>query len=124
MPLTHITGGIRAEDIIRSGKVDVADCSIFNEPLAYFFYGRPAYRLANEGAVKVEASCPYCFIFDSALIQRAKNMYAFDTGAFSNRLYQRFMDMEMNVEDFSLQTDITRPNKLIAAAFTSLVPYI
>jgi len=123
MPLTHITKGVGAEDIIRSGEIAVTDCTIFEEPLAYFFYGRPAYRIANDGAVRTEVACPFCFIFDSSLIEKAKAIFAFDTGAFSNRLLTRFMAEEMNVEDFSLENDASRPNKIIAKVFSSRRSY-
>lgn len=124
MPLTHITKGISAQDIVDAGQVSVADCDFFNEPLAYFFYGRPAYRVGGDGAVKVEAACPYCFIFNSALIKKAKSIYAFDTGAFSKRLYAHILLDEMNVEDFSLECDETRPNRLISAVFTLMKTYL
>jgi hypothetical protein len=123
MPLTHISRGIGAEDIIRSGSVNATDCEVFNEPLAYFFYGRPAYRISGDGAIKVEAACPYCFIFDARLIKKAKSILAFDTGAFERRLYKHILADEMNVEDFSLECDETRPNRVIAAVFSSMRTY-
>ncbi|MER9346195.1 hypothetical protein [Mesorhizobium sp. L2C084A000] len=117
MPLTHITKGIVAEDIIRSNTVSVSDCKVFGEPLAYLFYGRPAYRVAGDGSIRVEAACPFCFIFDASLIQKAKAIFAFDTGAFDKRLYSRILMDEMTVEDFSLEGDTTRPNRIISALF-------
>ena len=48
MPLTHITKGIGAEDIIKAGEIKPVDCAVFNQPLAYFFYGRPAYRISED----------------------------------------------------------------------------
>jgi hypothetical protein len=123
MPLTHIATGIGAEEIIRAGQVSPTDCEVFKEPLAYFFYGRPAYRLHGDGAVKVEAACPYCFIFDAALIKKAKAIHAFDTGAFSKRLYKHILLDEMNIEDFSLERDERRPNRMIATVFSSMRRY-
>jgi hypothetical protein len=123
MPLTHISKGIEAEDIIRAGQVATGDCGFFKEPLAYFFYGRPAYRVSGDGAVKVEAACPFCFIFESALIRKAKAIHAFDTGAFARRLYKHVFLDEMNVEDFSLEQNETRPNRIIAAVFSSMRNY-
>jgi hypothetical protein len=124
MPLTHITKGIGAEDIIRSGQVSTTYCEFFREPLAYFFYGRPAYRVSGEGTVKVEAACPFCFIFSAALIKKAKSIHAFDTGAFANRLYKHVLLDEMKVEDFSLERNETRPNRIIAAVFSSMHNYL
>jgi hypothetical protein len=118
MPLTHITKGIGAEDIIRDGQVTAAQCEVFNEPLAYLFYGRPAYRVSGDGAVKLEGACPYCFIFRPELIREAKAIFAFDTGAFDKRMYKHMIMDEMKVEDFLLGTDERRPNKIIAAVFS------
>src|SRR5262245_17363518 len=97
MPLTHITRGIAAEDIANAGEVGLSTCAVFNESLAYFFYGRPAYRIASDGAVKIEAACPYCFVFNAELIDKAKAIFAFDTGAFSKRLYSHILVEEINV---------------------------
>ncbi|HEY4343905.1 MAG TPA: hypothetical protein VGN05_06150 [Parvibaculum sp.] len=123
LPLTHVTKGVTAQDIIRDGRITPSECPVFEEPLTYFFYGRPAYRVSESGAVKVEAACPYCFIFDEALISKAKNIYAFDTGAFANRLYKHMLADEMNVEDFSLEDDVKRPNRIIANVFKSRKNY-
>jgi len=123
MPLTHITKGIGAEDIIRSGRVAATPCDTFGESLAYFFYGRPAYRVSGDGATKVEAACPYCFIFDPLLIKEAKALHAFDTGAFSARLYKHILLDEMSVADFSLDRDERRPNRIISAVFTTMQTY-
>ena len=91
--------------------------------MAYFFYGRPAYRVSANGAVKVEAACPYCFVFDPVLINTARAIHAFDTGAFANRLYTHIMTEEMAIEDFCLERDPTRPNRIIAAVFSKLETY-
>lgn len=123
MPLTHICKGVRAEDILRDGRIGINDDGVFAEPLAYFFYGRPAYRVAGDGAVKVEAACPYCFIFNGDLIRRAKAIHAFDTGAFDKRMYKHIVMEEMQVEDFSLETDVNRPNKIIAKVFATKASY-
>jgi hypothetical protein len=123
MPLTHITKALVAADIARAGSIDLTKCDVFSEPLAYFFYGRPAYRVGGDGAIKVEAACPCCFIFDAKLIEKATAIFAFDTGAFSKRLYKHMLTDEMAVEDFSLGQDTSRPNKLIAGTFGSRIAY-
>ncbi len=123
MPLTHITKALSAADIAKSGYVDVVKCDLFGKPLAYFFYGRPAYRVSGDGAIKIEAACPCCFIFNAKLIEKAEAIFAFDTGAFSKRLYKHMLTDEMAVEDFSLGTDVSRPNKLILKTFGSRLAY-
>jgi hypothetical protein len=124
MPLTHICTGVAAEDIIRTEQIATEPCKIFNEPLAYFFYGRPAYRLNSDDVVKLEGACPYCFIFEPELIHDASAIHAFDTGAFDKRLYKHVLMDQMNLEDFLLERDARRPNKLIARVFASLSAYL
>lgn len=123
MPLTHITKAISAVDIVKAGAIQPEDCAIFGEPLAYFFYGRPAYRVGGDGAIKVEAACPFCFVFNATLIDKAKAIFAFDTGAFAKRLYKHILVDEMEVKDFSLEKDKARPNRLIASVFGSRKTY-
>jgi hypothetical protein len=123
MPLTHIAKALVAADIAKAGCVDLAKCDVFGTPLAYFFYGRPAYRVSGDGTIKVEAACPCCFIFDAKLIDKAEAIFAFDTGAFSKRMYKHMLTDEMAVEDFSLGKGTTRPNKLIMRAFGSRLAY-
>lgn len=48
MPLTHIAKALVAADIAKSGQIALTNCDIFRKPLAYFFYGRPAYRVRTE----------------------------------------------------------------------------
>jgi hypothetical protein len=119
MPLTHVTKGIGAEDIVQSGAINPHG----NEIRSYFFYGRPAYRVHGDGAIKVEAACPFCFILTGELIKSADEIFAFDSGAFANRMYKHVLMEEMQVADFSLQQDAVRPNKLIARVFKSPAAY-
>ncbi|MGP0057727.1 MAG: hypothetical protein ACLPID_00360 [Beijerinckiaceae bacterium] len=124
LPLTHITSGIVAEDIIRSKKVQIKPCPVFGMHLAYFFYGRPAYRLSHDDVIRSEAACPYCFIFDPILLKNSRAIFAFDTGAYENRLYKHVTSEEMNIRDFCLDRDIARINKLIAHVFGSTEYYL
>ena len=123
LPLTHVTKGIGALDIIREGIIKAAHCDVFKAPRAYFFYGRPAYRVSGDGAIKVEAACPICFIFDAVLLKTADGVYAFDTGAFAKRLYKHTNLDEMNISDFSIGGDPSRPNRIIAHVFGTAEAY-
>lgn len=115
MPLVHVTKGLVALDIVREGMITPQPCDDLGESLAYFFYGRPAYRVHGDGAVKQAAASPFAFIFKGDLIDRAQHIHALDTGAFQARLYSHVMMEEMNVGDFSFEQDKSRPNKLIHA---------
>ena len=124
MPLTHITKGVSAEDIIRADEITPRPCDVFETSLSYFFYGRPAYRTNESGAVKFEAACPYCFVFKPNLIKSSRARFAFDTGAFAKRLYKSHLSDEMEIEDFNLGSDIWSPNQLISTTFGSMDAYI
>ena len=121
LPLTHVTKGIGAEDIVDDMAIKPGPDAA--GPRAYFFYGRPAYRVAGENVVKFEAACPFCFILDSVLLNDANEIFAFDTGAFKNRMYKHVLLDEMSVGDFSLEKDASRPNRLISRVFQSLNAY-
>ena len=124
LPLTHITRGLVAGDIMRAGRVAPDEpCEPHDRSYAFFFYGRPAYRLANADVVKLEASCPHCFIFREKLIERSNQIYAFDTGAFGARLYKHVLDDQFRVDDFKSGGDVSRPNRLIQATFGSQEAY-
>lgn len=125
LPLTHITKGLLAEDIYRAGEISPTPCKVFGEkPLAYFFYGRPSYRVGGDGPIKAEAACPFCFLFDSAIISDAKAIFPFDTGAYDARMYKNAVTDEMKVGDFSLEVSTDIPNQLIQGAFRSMSAYL
>ena len=123
MPLMHVTKAFTANDIIREGRLEPREASPLPVPLAYTFYGRPAFRVSGDGTIRVAATCPICFVFDPKLINRASAIHAFDTGAFGKRLYSHVMIDEMNVNDFSLEQETDRPNKLIKGAFGERLAY-
>lgn len=124
LPLTHVTKGLAAEDIIRTGIIRAQQCDVLKSMRAFLFYGRPSYRFKEDGPIKAEAACPFCFVFDSSLIQTATDIYAFDTGAFAARLYKHIIMDEMELSDFSLHSDASRVNRLIARAFKSQDGYL
>ena len=119
LPLTHIAKSLIAEDIVTDGALGVSQCPVFERPLAYLFYGRPSYRVSGDGSIKLPSACPTCFIFEPDIIDDALAVHAFDTGAFNARLYKHALMEEMSVDDFSLERDTDRINKLINAVFGS-----
>ena len=123
MPLTHVTKGINLEDILRANALTPSDCEVLNDDLSFFFYGRPAYRVSGDGSIKAEAACPTCLIFNSDLITKAEKVHAFDTGAFGKRMYNHILMEEMQVGDFSLEKDFSRPNKIISGVFKTKRTY-
>jgi hypothetical protein len=124
LPFFHTTKAVGARDILTSKEIAPQDCKIFGQDISYFFYGRPAYRIAADGAVKVESSCPFCFMFEPSLAADVAHYFAFDTGAFSKRLYTRHLEEEMNVEDFEIGNKYANANKLISVVFEDIHAYL
>lgn len=123
MPLTHIAKGAAAESIVKNERIKVNYYKEFKRNIAYLFYGRPSYKVRGDGSIKVEATSPHCFIFDSSIINKSFAIYAFDTGAFHAKKYAHILIDEMKFDDFSLGIDINRINKLIMSVFTSRRSY-
>lgn len=123
LPLTHIAKSLTARDIIATGRIEPRHCDTLGAELIYCFYGRAAYRVAADGTIKQESLSPFCFIFDPSLIERAKEIHAFDTGAHGNRLFSHIIADEFTVDDYSLDRELERPNKLIGATFGTREAY-
>lgn len=124
LPLTHVTKGIIANDIIREDGIDTRYCKNFEVNLAYMFYGRPAYRITGDGPIQKASSCPFCFIFSPELIEQAYKIYPFDTGAYKARLYKHSIMDEMNPNDFEIILSKSHPQKLIKTVFDNNNNYI
>ena len=126
LPITHVTSTISAERIIDDKKMSLPDkCDgEFENPLLYFFYGRPAYRVSPGTSVSLEAACPSCFIFHPKILDRCHYIHAFDTGAYFNRLYSHVLTEDFRVDDFSLGAQPSRINRLISAAFEDEEAYL
>jgi hypothetical protein len=123
LPLFHTTRGVIAEDVIRAMTLTPSPCSHFDQPLSYFFYGRPAYRVSTDNVVKSERFCPFSFVFKPELAQLAAATHAFDTGAFFKRLYQGIVGEDIRINDFQLLGTDAK-NRLISAVFKAREAYI
>lgn len=124
LPLTHVAKALVACDIIQDGQITPQSDEVFDQPVAYFFYGRPCYRVSGDGSIKSVAACPLCFVMDPKVANSATAIHAFDTGAFRKRLYSAILMDEMEIEDFGLGDVIGRANKLISSVFGSKDAYI
>lgn len=123
MPLTHISAGMGARDIISDGAINPGYCEVMKEARAYMFYGRAAYRIGSEKTVPFEAFCPFCFVFDGALVKRAKTIIPFDTGAYHRRIFKYHDGDDVNIDDFSILDDKTTLNRLIKCIFRDREKY-
>ncbi len=124
LPLTHITKAIRARDILIDGRLQPAFCNVLKRNLLYTFYGRVGFRVTGEEIISVERLCPICIVLKGDLIDRASEIFPFDTGAYNARRYEHQIDEEFNLDDFSLSGDSSRVNRLIARIYPNKSDYV
>lgn len=89
LPLVHSTLCDSLGYIAETGALLPRDCPVFNEPLVYLFYGRPAYRSKLGQTPDTEIKfCPVCFVLKPNRIQsNLRRVFPFDSGAAKNNLF-------------------------------------
>jgi len=90
LPLVHTTEYVWLSSIQKTHTLKANLCTVFKEPLLYFFYGRPAYRVPGQVTPTRDVSLyPICFVFRPGTVcKKAKRLYPFDTGASQHGLYE------------------------------------
>lgn len=114
LPLVHATDMFCFRDIRRDGQLRPTECAVYNQPLLYFFYGRPSYRPhATKQTITAKALLPVCFVMSRALMKNAIRMLPFDSGAFSSKRMHPPMHEKMAAADFELVVDINAPMRVV-----------
>jgi hypothetical protein len=114
LPLTHTTDGYRFRDIVSTRELAVTNCDVFNEPLLYLFYGRPAYRSASaKKATILSAFSLVCFVLRTEALTRPRRLFPFDTGAMHNGFYSAYLHPDMSLDNFELECDVEEARKLV-----------
>lgn len=113
LPLTHLSEAYHLRPIVETGELAPSGCKVFGESLVYFFYGRPAYRVAsqidNNG---LDAYWPVCFVLKATAVN-PKRIFPFDSGAFQDGRFADYFHRDMIKEDFELDVDPSTPGRLI-----------
>jgi hypothetical protein len=113
LPMTHLTDAYHLRSIAEAGMLEPTQCRVFDEPLLYLFYGRPAYRVvAQVESNGLEAYWPICFILRNSP-GAARRIYPFDSGAFHHGRFGDLVHRDMIREDFELDVDPTTPGRLL-----------
>ena len=126
LPTMHSTSCLIGENILQEDKLSVKVCPVFKEPLLYFFYGKPSYRVSSKHSHKSRTDClrsPCCFIFDSHKIH-AKYIYPFDTGAYSSGIFEDMIPSEIDIKKFQLEPDPTNIPEYVRAFFGNNENYL
>ena len=86
LPLVHTTAAANTAAILNSLRIQVESCDVFkDEKLAYFFAGRPAYKL-NNADNPAPWQLPLVLVLKQSCLVTAKRIFPFDSGAFSNKI--------------------------------------
>lgn len=110
LPLFHTCEAFQARSYIEDRCLTTTDiCEVFEEPITYLFYGRPAYKYAmKDGSTTNLASYPICFVFDIDLLPEIKRIYPFDTGALHHKFLNNFIHDNNVVAHFELEPERNR----------------
>jgi len=118
LPLFHNCDGLSFRDILSVDQLKPSKCSVFNEELLYFFYGRPAYRAVKDGnAVSNNSLYPICIVVSPNAPLNPVRIAPFDTGAFAKGLYSGFMNPRMTRADFFAEPSTDSPPRIVRTFF-------
>lgn len=118
LPSMHSTACYNVENILRQGSISPTPCPVFHENLAYFFYGKPLYKVSAsyDAATTSYLHGPVCFIVDSIKL-KAKRIFPFDSGAFDKGMYEKFLPGSAKKDEYELSSDISLVPRYIELFF-------
>jgi hypothetical protein len=126
LPAVHTTEYSRLGAIQATNKLQPTECKVFNEPLLYFFYGRPAYRDANQiKPTRDVGFYPVCFVIrPDVVFRKAKRLYPFDSGASQRGLYEPAVDRKDALVEFKLLATAESARRLVKGFFETGEKYL
>lgn len=88
-PLTHAATVLELDQILAEAKICPRPCDVFGVKLAYFYYGRMAYRVEPDADPSDDfIDGPIGLIFRADAVKPFEHVYPFDTGAFKRSFYR------------------------------------
>ena len=125
LPFIHSCEGFLGEEIVKEDELKTTVCPVFKKELLYFFYGKPAYYVADKetNSRTDELYCPCCFILDETRI-KINTVYPFDSGGFMGKRYHDFFHDRMNIDNYALNTDLESIQKFVDVFFNDNDNYI
>ena len=125
LPFIHSCEGFLGEEIVKEDELKTTVCPVFKKELLYFFYGKPAYYVADKetNSRTDELYCPCCFILDETKI-KINTVYPFDSGGFMGKRYHDFFHDRMNIDNYALNTDLESIQKFVDVFFNDNDNYI
>lgn len=105
LPFFHTCKSVTLRDIFIKKEITPQHCVVFDKPLTYLFYGKPAYRLPSDGKTSREIGrFPVTFIVDLDKGTRIDQAFPFDTGALVNGYLECVSNCELNPAKYGLGT--------------------
>lgn len=124
LPWCHSTDAYALREILEAGMLAPQLCPVFGEELVYLFYGRPAYRRTEPTALAIGARNPVALIFAPGVAGKGFRLFPFDSGAFRDGLYTKWMHRNMKLEAFQLPPNLQAPERHVSALFKSNEAYM
>jgi hypothetical protein len=127
LPLVHAIECRHLDSILKSHTLEPRHCSVFQEPLLYFFYGRPAYRDPSKTLpIKDISFCPICFVFRTGNRFPLKRLFPFDTGASQapHALYEPHVLAADALNRFGVLALIENARRIVKAFFETDENYL
>jgi hypothetical protein len=120
MPLVHTSQCTFMVDIARSGRIEPRPCNVFGEPIAYLFYGRPAYRSRSGGTSGEPIQlCPITFILKPGALNHVHlRIYPCDTGALHTGTFDPYLTKD-DRESLGLGESIEEARRYVKVFFGS-----
>lgn len=123
LPLVHTRPARLLRHFSETNAIAPEPCDVFvGENLNYFFVGRPAYKYSSDDREAEYWELPCCFVFEFSTLQNLKRVFPFDTGAFHNRLYPRYIN-DLKMDDFDALGTPDAVSRIIGAFFADIPSY-
>ena len=126
LPLFHVCDAVGFKHIIQDLQIRAFECDVFQKTeLAYFFYGRPSYRVKGPDApTSSSVFFPVCFVLDFEKIGLPHHVFPFDSGAQHFGLFKDFLHKSWTHRDFQLSPGIETPARLINCFYGNNANYV
>lgn len=117
LPLIHTTRAYSFDGMLIGNYLKPTKCPVFDEPLLYFFYGRPAYRARSGNNGRLEFDWPIVFVFDPSKVPDLTRVFPFDSGAFELGFYEEFFSNDSRLEDFALEPTFKSARRIVGGFY-------
>lgn len=118
LPLFHVCDALGFRGIQKEETLKTNNCTVFQQDLLYFFYGRPSYRIRGHGVPTSNPSLlPVCFVLDFEKIGPPHHVYPFDSGAAHANMFVDFFPDECGNADFALTPNCEAPARIVSCFY-------